>query len=125
MSSGPSDDAPGAAGTGHYALDVVSVIEATLDDPRAILSQQEYKARGEAVGAMKAEGIEYEERMELLEEVTYPKPLAELLGEPADGIQSMYFWRADSAGRACKPLCRRSSKRSGSRLRREPPGCRG
>merc|ERR1711960_80246 len=50
------DDAPGAAGTGHYALDVVSVIEATLDDPRAILSQQEYKARGEAVGAMKAEG---------------------------------------------------------------------
>ena len=28
---------------------------------------------------MKADGIEYEERMELLEEVTYPKPLAELL----------------------------------------------
>ena len=26
--------------------------------------------------------------------------LAELLGEPADGIQSMYFWRADSAGKA-------------------------
>ena len=37
------------------------------------------KARGEAVAAMKADGIEYEERMELLEEVTYPKPLDELL----------------------------------------------
>ncbi len=37
------------------------------------------KARGEAVEAMKAEGIEYEERMELLEDVTYPQPLAELL----------------------------------------------
>jgi superfamily II RNA helicase len=62
-----------------YALDVLSVIESTLDDPRQILSAQEHKARGEAIGAMKADGIEYDQRMELLEEVTYPKPLAELL----------------------------------------------
>ena len=58
---------------------MVSVVEATLDDPRPILSQQQFKARGEAVAAMKAEGIEYDERMELLEEVTWPKPLDELL----------------------------------------------
>ncbi|MGW4207566.1 DEAD/DEAH box helicase [Lentzea sp. NPDC004789] len=62
-----------------YALDVLSVIESTLDDPRQILGAQEHKARGEAIGAMKADGIEYDQRMELLEEVTYPKPLAELL----------------------------------------------
>ncbi len=55
-----------------YALDMVSVVEATLDDPRAILSQQQFKERGEAVARMKQEGIEYEERMELLEEVTWP-----------------------------------------------------
>ena len=55
------------------------MIESTLDDPRQVLSAQLFKARGEAVAAMKAEGIEYEERMDLLEEVTYPKPLAELL----------------------------------------------
>ena len=62
-----------------YALDVLSVIESTLDDPRQVLAAQQFKARGEAVAAMKAEGIEYEERMELLEEVTHPKPLEELL----------------------------------------------
>ncbi len=61
------------------ALDVVSVVEATLEDPRAIVLAQQHAARGEAVAAMKAEGIEYEERMELLEAVTWPKPLAELL----------------------------------------------
>jgi superfamily II RNA helicase len=61
------------------ALDVVSVVEATLDDPRPILLAQQFAARGEAVAAMKAEGVEYEERMELLEEVTWPKPLEELL----------------------------------------------
>lgn len=32
-----------------YALDVVSVIEATLEKPRQVLSAQEKKARGEAV----------------------------------------------------------------------------
>src|SRR6478735_4943433 len=31
-----------------YALDVISVVEATLDDPRQILASQENKARGEA-----------------------------------------------------------------------------
>lgn len=62
-----------------YALDVVSVIEATLEDPRQILAAQLNKARGEAVAAMKADGIEYDERIELLDDVTYPKPLAELL----------------------------------------------
>ncbi|GAA5034098.1 DEAD/DEAH box helicase [Microbacterium fluvii] len=91
-------DAPAAStGTGHYALDVVSVIEATLDDPRAILSQQEFTARGEAVAAMKRDGIEYEERMALLEEVTYPKPLAELLAQSFEVFASSQPWVRDYA----------------------------
>ena len=82
-------------GTGHYALDVVSVIESTLDDPRAILSQQEYKARGEAVAAMKRDGVEYDERMALLEEVTHPKPLAELLAQSFEVFASSQPWVRD------------------------------
>jgi superfamily II RNA helicase len=62
-----------------YALDIVSIVESIVDDPRPVLSAQKFKARGEAVQAMKSEGIEYDERMELLENVTYPKPLEELL----------------------------------------------
>ena len=89
------DDAPGAAGTGHYALDVVSVIEATLDDPRPVLSQQQFLARGEAVAAMKREGIEYDERMELLEEITYPKPLEELLAQSFEVFASSQPWVRD------------------------------
>ena len=50
-----------------YTLDMVSILEATLEDPRQVLSAQRNKARGEAVAWMKADGIEYEERMELLE----------------------------------------------------------
>ena len=65
-----------------YTLDVVSLIESTLEDPRQLLMAQQHKARGVAIQEMKADGIEYDERMELLEDVTWPKPLAELI-EPA------------------------------------------
>lgn len=82
-------------GTGHYSLDVVSIIESTLDDPRPILSQQQYKARGEAVAAMKRDGIEYDERMALLEEVTWPKPLDGLLAHAFETFASSQPWVRD------------------------------
>lgn len=78
-----------------YALDVVSALEATLDDPRPVLGAQEHRARGEAVAAMKAEGIEYEERMELLEQVTWPKPLDQLLGEAFEVYAASQPWVRD------------------------------
>ena len=80
-----------------FALDVVSVLESTLDDPRPILSQQQFRARGEAVAAMKAEGIEYEERMERLEEVTHPKPLQELLEAAFESYAAAQPWVRDLA----------------------------
>jgi superfamily II RNA helicase len=80
-----------------YALDVLSVIESTLDDPRQVLSAQQFKARGEAVAAMKSEGIEYEARIELLEDVTYPKPLAELLDAAYNLYRQGHPWVADYA----------------------------
>ena len=43
-----------------YALDMISILESTLDDPRPVLQQQQFMARGEAVAAMKAEGIDME-----------------------------------------------------------------
>ena len=60
-----------------------------------MLSAQLFKARGEAVAGMKAEGIEYEERMELLEDVTHPKPLAELLEAAYDIYRQGHPWVAD------------------------------
>ena len=72
------------------------MIEATLDDPRQILAAQLNKAKGEAVAQMKAEGIEYDERMELLEEVTYPKPLEELLDAAFEVYVRTNPWAADA-----------------------------
>ncbi len=55
-----------------YALDIVSVIEAVLDPPQIVFAEQQ-RGRGEAIAEMKADGIEYDERMALLEEVGWPK----------------------------------------------------
>ncbi|GAB3165468.1 DEAD/DEAH box helicase [Myceligenerans halotolerans] len=88
-----------------HALDVVSVIEATLDDPRQVLFGQQKTARGEAIGAMKAEGIEYDERMELLEEVTWPKPLQDLLEPTFATYKQTNPWVAD-AELSCKSVVR-------------------
>src|ERR1700733_7806131 len=80
-----------------YPLDVLSVIESTLDDPRQVLSAQQFRARGEAVAQMKADGVEYEERMELLDGVTYPKPLADVLEAAYDIYRRGHPWVLDYA----------------------------
>ena len=82
-------------GTGHFALDMISVIEATLDDPRPVTSQQQFLARGEAVASMKAQGIEYDQRMELLEEITHPMPLKEFLDAAFATYSASQAWVTD------------------------------
>ncbi len=68
-----------------YALDVVSVIESTLEDPRQVITAQVRKAKGEMITELKSQGIEYEERMARLADVRHPRPLAEML-ESAFGM---------------------------------------
>ncbi|WGD36509.1 DEAD/DEAH box helicase [Lysinibacter sp. HNR] len=78
-----------------HSLDVISVIESTLEDPRPITNAQQFLARGEAVAAMKQEGIEYDERMELLDDVTHPKPLKELLDAAFELYAAERPWARD------------------------------
>lgn len=79
----------------EHTVDVVSVVEATLDDPRPLLYAQQRAARGEAIAAMKAEGMDYEERMAALEEVTWPQPLAELLSPALEMYKQANPWIAE------------------------------
>ncbi|MBC2934717.1 RNA helicase [Nocardioides sp. zg-1228] len=80
-----------------YGLDVVSVVEAVLEAPRQILMAQQHAARGEAIGEMKADGLEYDERMALLEEITWPQPLRELLEALYETYRQTHPWLPDDA----------------------------
>jgi len=75
-----------------YALDVLTLCEAIVEDPDAILRQQVSKLKGEKVAEMKAAGIEYEERMEKLETIEYPKPLREFVYETFNRFAAAHPW---------------------------------
>lgn len=79
-----------------YALDVVSVIESTLENPMVILMAQQFKAKGEAVAELKADGYDYDERMELLDQVSWPRPLAEMLEHVYLRELATHPWLAES-----------------------------
>lgn len=75
-----------------YALDVISVFESILEDPRVVLIAQQKQARGEEIAALKAEGVEYTERMNIVEEISWPKPLEEILEPAFDTYCSGHPW---------------------------------
>ena len=79
-----------------YAVDAISVVESILEDPDVILRRQVDRARAKLIAELKAEGILYEERMERLEEVTHPKPLADFLYGAFNGFRIAHPWTAGS-----------------------------
>ncbi len=75
-----------------YPLQVLTLVESILEDPRVVLLRQQDVLRTEALAQMKAERIEYEERMEKLEKITWPMPDAELVFELFDLYAQGHPW---------------------------------
>ena len=78
-----------------YALDVISMVEATLEDPKQVLRAQERQARDEAMIRMKEDGLDYDERMDRLQEITYPRPLEDMLQAAFDEYRHDVPWAND------------------------------
>ncbi len=80
-----------------YALDLLSLVEATLEDPGIVLRRQAAKRRDELAARLKAERVPFEERMERLREVTHPRPLADLIEPTFEEFRRTHPWvRGDS-----------------------------
>src|SRR5205085_10734893 len=62
-----------------WALDVVSLVESILENPMPVLYAQTDRAKTELLAELKAQGVDYADRIKKLEEVTYPKPLADFI----------------------------------------------
>lgn len=63
----------------EYALQVLSLVESILEDPVAVIRRQVDKAKAALMAEMKSDGVEYEERLERLDEVEHPKPGKEFI----------------------------------------------
>jgi superfamily II RNA helicase len=62
-----------------YAFDVLTLVEAVVENPEVILRQQVDKLKGQKVAELKAAGVEYEARMAELDKIEHPQPNAEFL----------------------------------------------
>ena len=84
-------------GAEQHALNVVTWVEAILENPRAVLFRQQDRARFARLQELKAAGIPFEERQEMLEEISYPKPFAEQIYEFFNGWREHHPWIDDEA----------------------------
>ena len=80
------------AGSPTYALDVLTLVESILENPEVILRRQLDKIKDRAVAQMKADGVEYEKRMEELEKLEYPKPLRDFVYDTFNAFADRHPW---------------------------------
>jgi hypothetical protein len=80
-----------------YALDVLSCIEAILENPRVVLQAQVRQRKSELIAELKADRVPYEERMEKLEGITWDKPNADFLYATFDLFRTHHPWVGDEA----------------------------
>ena len=74
------------------ALDLLTLVESVLENPGAILRRQLDKLKAEAVAEMKAAGLDYDERMEKLERLEHPKPLADFVYATFNDFADRHPW---------------------------------
>jgi hypothetical protein len=78
-----------------YALALLALVEAVVDDPVPILRAQRDKAKDEAMAAMKAARVEYDERIEELDKINYPQPMREQIYDVFDRWRGANPWIGD------------------------------
>lgn len=75
-----------------YPLDLLTLTESIVENPDVILRRQLDRLKTEAMATMKAQGVEYEERIAKLEEMEYPKPLREFVYDTFNAFAAKHPW---------------------------------
>jgi superfamily II RNA helicase len=75
-----------------HALDVLTLVESILENPELILRRQLDKLKDRRVAEMKAEGLDYDQRMEELEKLEHPKPLRDFVYATFNAFADRHPW---------------------------------
>jgi superfamily II RNA helicase len=75
-----------------HALDLLTLVESIVEDPEPILRRQLDKLKDRKVAEMKAEGLDYDQRMAELEKLEYPKPLREFVYSTFNAFADRHPW---------------------------------
>jgi hypothetical protein len=82
-------------GSPTYPLDVLSIVEAVLENPGTVLRAQLDRLRTETIERLKREGVEYEERMAELDKLEHPKPLRDFTYDLFNAYATKHPWVVD------------------------------
>lgn len=75
-----------------YPLVLLTLVESILENPEIILRKQLDKVKTEKMAEMKMEGLEYDQRMEELEKLEYPKPNREFIYSTFNAFADRHPW---------------------------------
>lgn len=75
-----------------YPLDLITLVESILENPEIILRKQLDKIKSQAIAEMKMAGMEYEQRMEELDKLEYPKPKSDFIYETFNAFAKKHPW---------------------------------
>ncbi len=75
-----------------YALILLTLVESIVEDPDIVLRKQLDRVKDRKMAEMKFEGIEYDQRMEELEKLEYPKPNRELVYSTFNAFADKHPW---------------------------------
>jgi superfamily II RNA helicase len=75
-----------------YPLVLLTLVESILEDPDIILRKQLDKLKSQKMAEMKMEGIEFDQRIEELEKLEYPKPNREFIYSTFNAFADKHPW---------------------------------
>ncbi|MFL5356351.1 DEAD/DEAH box helicase [Archangium sp.] len=75
-----------------YALDVLTLVESICENPDVVLYAQLHELKGNKINELKAQGMEYDERMEELEKLEWPKPNRDFIYTTFNAFAEKHPW---------------------------------
>ncbi|WP_394828522.1 DEAD/DEAH box helicase [Pendulispora albinea] len=75
-----------------YALDVLTLVESILENPEVVLMKQLDALKTKKMAEMKAAGVEYDDRMEELSKLEYPKPNRDFIYDTFNAFSAKHPW---------------------------------
>lgn len=75
-----------------YPLVLLTLVESIIEDPESILRRQLDKLKTRKMAEMKADGVPFEERIEELDKLEYPKPNREFVYETFNAFSERHPW---------------------------------
>lgn len=85
--------------TPDHTLNVISLVESIIENPEVILRAQADLLKGEMIAQWKSEGVEFDERMARLEDVTWPMPGRDFIYDTYNAFVATRPWMKDASVR--------------------------